>query len=422
MIVLVDCNAFFCSCERLFRPDIWFKPVGVLSNNDGCFISRTRELKALGVKMGQPYFQVKELCEKNDVQVFSANFSLYTNISSRVTGMLKEISNRVEVYSIDEAFIEIDHMETGQLEGWAIELRARIFQEVGVPVSIGIARTKVLAKLANARAKKKIAGKFKGISVLDSEEREEIALKEFPVEDLWGVGRKSSLKLKNAGIHTAWQLKHESNYHKIQKMLTKVGRMIQDELKGLSCFPIELQTSKKKNITSSRSFSKPLTTLDELKEAVADFCSKACQKLRLQKSSCSYVGVHFRTSPFHNGPFVQKEGFIKLESATQDTRKIIHAAWLALEQHFEAGPAYAKAGIGLYDLCDEDQTQLTFFDEGDQACDVLLMKKMDQVNARDGEGTLRSFACGGAKKSWAVRHDKRSPRYLSGWTELPRVI
>lgn len=371
--------------------------------------------------MGQPYFQVKELCEKNDVQVFSANFSLYTNISSRVTGVLKELSDRVEVYSIDEAFLEVDDMETSELERWAVDLRARIFQEVGIPVSVGVARTKVLAKLANARAKKKVKGPFKGISVLDSEEREEIALKDFPVEDLWGIGKQSSLKLKSAGLHTAWQLKHENNHYKIQKMLTKVGRMIQDELKGLVCYPLELRTPKKKNITASRSFGQPLMTLEELKEAVADFCSKSCQKLRLQQSSCSYVGVYFRTSPFHKGPFVQKEGFIKLESATQDTRKIIHAAWKILEREFEAGPAYAKAGIGLYDICDEDETQLTFFDEGDRPLDMLLMKRMDEINARDGEGTLRSLACGGAKKSWSVRRDKRSPRYVTGWTELPLV-
>lgn len=421
MIVLVDCNAFFCSCERLFRPDIWFKPVGVLSNNDGCFISRTRELKALGVQMGQPYFQVKELCEKNDVQVFSANFSLYTNISSRVTGILKEMTNQVEVYSVDEAFLEIEALETSKLERWAIDLRARLFREVGIPVSVGVARTKVLAKLANARAKKKVTGPFKGISVLDSEEREEVALKDFPVEELWGVGKQSSLKLKSAGLHTAWQLKHEKNHYKIQKMLTKVGRMIQEELSGQVCFKLEFYTPKKKSITSSRSFGPPLESLEELKEAVADFCSKSCHKLRLQQSSCSHVGVYFRTAPFHKGPFVEKKGLIKLESATQDTRKIIHAAWEVLEREFEVGPAYAKAGIGLYDICDEDQTQLTFFDEGDRASDRLLMKLMDEVNARDGEGTLRSLACGGAKKSWSSRQSKRSPRYLSGWTELALV-
>lgn len=421
MIVLVDCNAFFCSCERLFRPDIWFKPVGVLSNNDGCFVSRTKELKALGVKMGQPYFQVKELCEKNDVQVFSGNFSLYANISSRVTGLLKEVTKNVEVYSIDEAFLEIDKLETSKLESWAVELRERIFHEIGIPVSIGVARTKVLAKLANARAKKKEAGRFKGVSILDSEEREEIALRDFKVEDLWGVGKQSALKLKSVGIHTAWLFKHEKNHYKIQKMLTKVGRMIQEELNGVVCFPIELEVPKKKNITASRSFGQPLFTLDELKEAVAHFCSKTCEKLRQQQSSCSYVGVFFHTGRFREGAFIKKQGGVKLESATQDTRKIIQAAWKILEEEFESGHGYAKAGVGLYDICDESQTQLSFFNEGDKKEDLLLMKRMDEFNARDGEGTLRSFACGGAKKSWGSRQEKRSPRYVTGWLELPKV-
>lgn len=420
MIALIDCNAFFCSCERLFRPDLWRKPVGVLSNNDGCFVSRTKELKELGVKMGQPYFQVKDLCEKNGVAVFSANFALYTNISERVMTLLQEICPEIEVYSVDEAFLDLKTFPKRNWEEFAREVRARIFDEIGIPVSVGVARTKVLAKLANHYAKKR-EGYLKGVFVLDSFEREEGALHSFAVEDIWGIGSRSAEKLKLMKIQTALELRDEENVQKIQKVFTKIGRMIQDELNGIRCFEVKLREEKKKQITASRSFGTPVTSIEQIKEAIAHHIDQTMEKLRRQKSLTRGVWVYFRTSPFSKSPFMQKSGEALLTYPTQDTRKVIEAAWKVVEQIYVPGFLYAKAGIGLMEISDVGQYQLDLFQAGDSEEVVRLMETMDYFKRRDGCESLRPLACTGIKQNWKMKQSMKSPRYLTGWTELAKV-
>lgn len=420
MIALIDCNAFFCSCERLFRPDLWRSPVGVLSNNDGCFISRTKELKALGVKMGQPYFQVKELCEKNKVAVFSANFALYTNISERVMSFLRELCPEIEVYSVDEAFLDLRSMPQKNLEEFARQIRQKIFEEIGIPVSVGVAKTKVMAKLANHFAKKR-EGYLKGVFVLDSLEREEAALHAFPIEEVWGVGGRSSEKMKMLGIKTALDLREYDDTQRIQKIFTKVGRMIQDELRGIRCFEVKLKEEKKKQITASRSFGTPVTSKEKIKEAVAHHIDQAMEKLRRQKSLARGVWVSFRTSPFAKTPFMQKGGEAFLTYPTQDTRKMIQAAWEVVDQVFEGGHLYAKAGIGLLEVSDADAFQLDLFQLGDSEKEVKLMETMDYFKRRDGNESLRPLACVATEQSWKMKQSMKSPRYLTGWTELAKV-
>jgi DNA polymerase V len=421
VIALVDCNAFFCSCERLFRPDLWRTPVGVLSNNDGCFVSRTRELKALGVKMGQPYFEVRELCEKKGVAVFSSNFSLYTNISDRVMSLLKTMAPQVEVYSVDEAFLDWTGFPEHKIEEIARELRLRVWREVGIPVSVGVAPTKVLAKLANNRAKKD--QDLKGVLVLNSKERIDQAMKQTEIGDIWGVGARSAEKFKLMGIKSAYDFCYSQNERRIQKVFTKVGRALQDELRGIRCYPLNLTVERKQQIICSRSFGKPVSDLQSLQQSLAHFVTKASEKLRAQGSLTQGLHVYFYTSPFRQGPQHEVRESITLTTPTQDTRKLIGLAMEVARARFHPAFAYSKAGIGFFHLKHSEAEQLDLFGLADSAQDRVLMQVMDQINRREGPGTVQSLACAPTlhQEAWKMRQDTRSPRYVTGWSELRKV-
>lgn len=421
VIALVDCNAFFCSCERLFRPDLWRRPVGVLSNNDGCFVSRTKELKALGVKMGQPFFEVKELCQKNQVAVFSANFALYTNISDRVMNVLKTMAPLIEVYSVDEAFLDWSGMSHQNLEQMAREVRLRVWKEVGIPVSVGVAPTKVLAKLSNQLAKKQ--NNLKGVLVLDNQMKTMKAMQQTSIGDLWGVGARSAQKFQLMNIHTAYDLYANENERKIQKVFTKVGRKIQDELRGISCFPLKLYGERKQQIHCSRSFGELIYKQSQLEEALANFISKAMVKLRAQQSLVQGLSIYFSTSPFRQGFQHEVYENLSLSFATQDTRKIIALAIAVVRQRFQYGMGYYKAGIGLHHLIHQEFEQLDLFVDGDDEQNRTLMKVMDHINAIEGADTLKSMACRlQDKMQWKMRQELRSPRYVTGWSELRKII
>jgi len=419
LIALIDCNSFYCSCERLFRPDIQNKPVGVLSNNDGCFVSRTNELKALGVKMGAPYFKVKDICDKNDVQVFSANFSLYTNISSRVMATLGNFSPKMEIYSVDEAFLDLSGFNNIDLREYGKKIKKTVERNTGIPVSVGIAPTKVLAKVANHIAKKN--KKTKGVVCLNSKELQDRALSQIKTNDLWGVGKQRAKRLSVYNINTAKEFRDHKNTQLIQRVLTKVGRQIQDELRGINCFELSTAVQKKKEIISSRTFGSPVYSLKALQEAIANYTSLASEKLRKQESVCSHVEVWIRTNPFKNVDQYYAAQGIKFNCHTSDTRKLIKAAFNALDKIYRPGYEYKKAAVKISHIQNRNQSQLSFFEENDTPESEELMKTMDVINERDGPNTLKVAACGVDNKAWKMKQTQKSPRFVTGWTELPKV-
>ena len=420
IFVLVDCNSFYCSCERLFRPDLRFRPVGVLSNNDGCFVSRTSELKKLGVQMGVPYFQVKSICDKNKVAVFSANFSLYTNLSDRVMNTLFDFTPNLEVYSVDEAFLDLTGFDEKTILDYCRNIKETVERNTGIPVGIGIARTKVLAKLANRIAKKDVT--TNGVYSVLTKENLEYALGRVEIGDLWGVGRQNNIKFKAMGIHTAKDLRNYKNDLLIQKQFTKIGRMIQDELREISCFPLNNETPKKKEIVSSRTFGNPVFELSSLRESVACYASLASEKLRKQSSVCQKIEVYIRTNPFKEIPQYMRAESIILDNPTCDTRKIIKAAWDILDKIFVHGYEYKKAMVKLSKIQEQNEHQISLFGGNDSDDDLRIMLVMDKINQREGHETLKVAACGVNKAPWYMKQVFISPRYMTGWNELPKII
>lgn len=419
IFALVDCNSFYCSCERLFRPDLRNRPVGVLSNNDGCFVSRTNELKKLGVPMGAPYFQFKEVCEKNKVAVFSANFSLYTNISDRVMNTLFEFTPSLEVYSVDEAFLDLTGFDENQILDYCREIKTTVERNTGIPVGIGIGTTKVLAKLANRIAKKDES--TKGVFSVLEKNNLEAALSKIEIGDVWGIGRQNSIKFRALGIRTAKDLRDFQNTSLIQKQFTKVGRMIQDELREISCFPINEETPKKKEILSSRTFGVPVFDKRTMQESIACYTSLAAEKLRKQKSVCTEIEIYIRTNPFKDVPQYMRAASMTLTAPTCDTRKLIKAAFDLLETIFRDGYEYKKAGIRLSKICDADQYQIALFGENDSPEDLSLMYAMDRINEREGNETIKSMACGTNKEAWFMKQVMKSKRFVTGFHELLKL-
>ena len=414
MIALVDCNSFFCSCERLFRPDLKNKPVVVLSNNDGCIISRTQEAKQLGLKMGGPYFEIKSFCTKYDVHVFSSNFSLYTNISDRVMSTLEKFSSLVEIYSVDEAFLDLSTCQN-DLKVMGKKIKQTIDQEIGIPVGVGIAKTKALAKVANYLAKKSDE-----VVVLDNEEVVNDALKLVPIEDLWGVGRQNQIKMKALGIMTAYDFKNYDNEKHIQSVFTKTGLQLKKELEGISCFSLSKATPKKKSILSSRSFGQVVTSKEELKKSIAYHISLAAQSLRKQNSLCSQLYIFLRTSYYGKTEFHSKTTQINFSVPVDDTLFLIEQGMKAVDKIYQQNILYKKAGVGLEKIVDNDSYQLGLFDRPNNERKTL-MNLMDQINNREGKFTLKSMACGVDNSLWKMKQDFKSPRYTTSWNDLYKL-
>ncbi|NOT80368.1 MAG: Y-family DNA polymerase [Bacteriovoracaceae bacterium] len=420
IFALVDCNSFYCSCERLFRPDLRNHPVGVLSNNDGCFVSRTNELKKLGVPMGAPYFQYKKICDKNKVAVFSANFALYTNISDRVMNTLFQFTPSLEVYSVDEAFLDLTGFDEKTIVDYCYHIKETVERHTGIPVGIGIGRTKVLAKVANKIAKKN--EKTKGVFSVLEKEQLNWALKNFDIQDIWGIGKKSAIKMKALGIHKACDLRDFKNELLIQKQFTKIGRMIQDELREISCFPLNNETPKKKEIICSRSFGAPVFDLYSLRESVACYASLACEKLRKQESVCTEIEVYIQTNPFKETVQYARADKVRLSSPTSDTRKIIREAWTVLDRIFINGIEYKKAMVKLSHIQDAKEHQVSLFGDNDTLKDIALMQTLDRINAREGHEMVKVAACGTNKAAWYMKQVLKSPRYVTGWSEIFKIM
>jgi len=412
LYALVDCNNFYVSCERLFDPALRERPVVVLSNNDGCVIARSDEVKAMGVKMAEPYFKVAEFLRGAGVRVFSSNYALYGDISRRVMDTLAALEPAVEVYSIDEAFISLPMMAGAAARAWAGRVRRRVLRDVGIPVSIGIAPTKTLAKAAGREAKKAAAA---GIHVLVDRRETATVLAAMPVGDVWGVGRRSEAKLLRRGARTALDMRRLPDTW-LRKYLGTPGYRTALELRGISCVPRERACVSGKSVLSSRSFKYPVTSLADLREAAATHASLAAEKLRARGLAASCLHVFARTNPrLPRQPQYRGQCAVDLAPPTSHGRSIVRAALAGIERLYRSGYRYQKAGVMLTGLTTADRVQRHLFipDEND-----ALMAAMDYVNSRWGRDTIR-FAATGLVRPWAMRRDFRSPSYTTDWRGLP---
>ena len=419
MFALVDVNAFYASCETIFRPDLRGKPVVVLSNNDGCVIARSAEAKALNVRMGEPYFKLSQQSFAQRINVFSSNYTLYADMSHRVMTLLEEMAPHVEIYSIDEAFLNLSGMAAYcSLEDYGRQIRQRIKQEAHLLVGVGIAPTKTLAKLANYAAKKWI--KTAGVVDLSSPLRQQKLLPLVPVDEVWGIGRRLSKKMQQLGIDTAADLaKQDTRF--IRKTFSVIVERTVRELRGEPCLALEEFAPIKQQILCSRSFSQRITDYAHMREAVCSYAVRAAEKLRLEKQFCRQVGVFIRTSPHAVGEiFYANQLTGQLLTPSQDTRDIVRLALYLLEQIWRDGPRYMKAGIILGDFFQQGVAQLNLFDPlAPHANSEALMHVVDGIN-QSGKGAIW-FAGQGIQRPWAMKREKLSPAYTTRYSDLPRV-
>jgi DNA polymerase V len=421
VFALIDCNNFYASCERVFNPLLENKPVIVLSNNDGCCVARSNEAKKLGIKMGEPFFKIKDLVEKNKINVFSSNYELYGDISNRVVSTLFTFSPDVEVYSIDEAFVNLKNLAVSDYRNTGKQIREKVLSWTGIPVSVGISPTKTLSKVANEFVKKNKS--LNGVlSLLDySEEEIDNLLRELDVSDVWGIGRQYSKKLREDGINTAYDFKY-SNPKYIQKIMTIGGIKTQQELKGISCIPIEYKIPDKKGICTSRSFGKNVTTFNELKEAISTYTTTASEKLRSQSSKCFRITVFIRTNPFRiNDRQYSNSCSYNFQEATQYTPDLIKAGISLLNKIYKPGYYYQKAGILLTEIIPQGKEQESLFNldhlQYKNPKKDLVIQKVDEINSLFGNNTL-IFGSSGIKKEWKIKSEKRSDRYTTCFNEI----
>ena len=418
LFALVDCNNFYVSCERLFQPALRNRPVVVLSNNDGCIIARSNEAKALGIKMGDPYFKKKLFLRKHGVQVFSSNYALYGDLSCRVMTILQQEEPEVEVYSIDESFIRLTAQHGRSMTEHGLYLKERVGRCVGIPVSIGIGSTKTLAKIATSVAKKYPG--YHGVFNLEDCSCQDKVLASIKVNKVWGIGRQSTKKLNQQGIYTALDLKN-SDERKIRKLLGLPGLRTLMELRGESCITLEQSPPARKSIVSSRSFRKPITELQDLKEAVSSYISTAARKLRDQGLAAANLHVFLSTSRFRTDiPQFSGSRMITLSQTTSCTPILIKAGLRELTDLYKPGYQYNKAGIMLTGLSPASiQQQHLFLPAGDSR-HKPLMEALDRINDRWGRDALR-YASSGMAREWSMKQAWKSPAYTTRWGELPVV-
>lgn len=412
IFALVDCNNFYVSCERAFNPRLENKPIVVLSNNDGCIISRSNEAKKLGIPMGAPLFKWKKFCMDNRVIVLSSNYELYGDMSHRVMRLLQEFYPETEIYSIDEAFLKLDGFNRENLFSDALEMRQKIKACTGIPVSIGYAQTKTLAKVANHIAKTQTQ---KGVfELLDRQLQSEI-LADFPLEKVWGIGKALAPRLNKLNIHTPKELR-DTDPKKIRHYFNVVMEKMVQELRGFSCIPTET-IQPRKQIISSRSFGNPVTELQALEEAVSNFAATASLKLREQKSVAQGLSVFIRTSRFNESePYYSNNITLSFPIPTADTSEIIAMARNGVRHLFKPGYRYKKAGIMLLDLAPQSTMQLDFFNQ-EKPTRRLLMQTVDRINKTFGKNTV-FHAAQGIRRNWQMKSDRRSPRYTTRWNEM----
>jgi len=414
MYALIDCNNFYASCERVFRPDLIGLPIVVLSNNDGCVIARSNEAKDCGIPMGAPAFQYTELFKKHNVQVFSANFALYGDMSNRVMQTLSNYCIDQEIYSIDECFMKLDGYDFLELKEYGIKMRQEVFDNTGIQVSVGIAPTKSLSKVAN-RIAKKYPELSKGCHVMRTTNQIEKALKWLDIEDVWGIGRQHAKRLFKLGVDNAYDFTQLSDQW-VQKNLSIVGLRLKRDLSGIPTLDLE-EVENKKNIASTRSFDVNYTKFEDVQERVSTFATSCSEKLRKQKSFCSSITVFVMTNRFRTEQDQYQNSItLDLPFATNSAIELSKYATVALRRIFKEGYAYKKAGVIVSNFSPDDIEQITLFDNRDQRHDAL-MKVLDVMNRQYGQHTIR-LGCQG-KKKWTMRQEMLSPCYT---TKLKDII
>lgn len=413
---LIDANNFYVSCERVFNTKLHSRPVIVLSNNDGCVVARSQEAKALGIKMGAPLFQIQHLVEAYDVKVYSSNYALYGDMSQRVMGALAEFTPEVEIYSIDEAFMNLDGCRVGtprDLQELGLAIKEKVRQWTGIPVTVGIAETKTLAKLANHLAKK--SEKCAGVLNLTRSPYKDEALARTQVGEVWGIGPAYSKLLKRKRIMTALSLR-DVDTRWARKAMTVVGARIVMELRGVSCMPLEVCPPAKKSITCSRSFGRVVDALSDVREAVAFYMTRAAEKLRRGRLAASVVTTFIQTDRFSEEPQYYNVGTHTLAYPTDSTRELLACALDALERIFQEGFKYRKAGVILNGLSPADQLTLRMFDNTHERFRQVMVA-VDQINRRWGRDTVR-FAVARHDGRWRTKFQMRSPRYTTCLSEV----
>ncbi len=421
MYALVDCNNFYASCERVFQPKFNGKPVAILSNNDGCVISRSNEAKAVGIKMGAPAFQIKDLIRTENVQIFSSNYALYGDLSNRVMGVLNQFTPNLEVYSIDEAFLNFDGQNIQEYHKYGLQMKIRIQKWVGIPVCIGFAETKALAKVANKIAKK-FQDRTSGIYVIDSEEKRIKALKWTKIEDVWGIGRQQDKKAKLRNIFTAYDFTLPQHEAWIKKEMGIIGMRLKYELEGKSVLDLEPIPDQKKSIATTRSFPKQISEFDALRERVATFASVCAEKLRKQKSCCHTIIVmlvidkhSYKTSKYYFNmavtlPFASNST-LTLSNVAIDMLKQLHKG----NEHFK----FKKAGVIVTSLVDEDKKQFQLFDE-ENPKHLALMQAMDKLNNKIGDKKVK-LASQNLNLTWNMKQNHLSKKYTTNFKDLLEI-
>lgn len=420
IFALVDCNNFYVSCERLFRPELRNRPVVVLSNNDGCVISRSQEAKAIGVPMAAPAFKYKNFFLHNNVKVFSSNYALYGDMSQRVTAALASITPDLEVYSIDESFLEFPPCMLPELSYIGREIKDRILKWTGVPVSVGFGSTKTLAKVASNFAKK--YPQTKGIFSLCRRDDMDRLLSKVPVTDVWGIGRRHGKRLISRGISTARDFKNLPNLW-IKKNMSITGLHTALELRGTPCFELDNAPQPKKTVSSSRSFGRPVSTLPELEESVAAYVARAGEKLREQESLAGGVMVYLTTNRHNDLPQYSNSTTRMFSVATDYTPELIRNGLQCIRSIYKDGFMFKKTGIVLLDLCGKYNRQCNLLEldsKEDSGKKEKLMELLDSANTRFGRRTL-TYASEGLEQPWKMNRNYKSPAYTTRWDELPKI-
>ena len=420
VIALVDCNNFYVSCERVFHPELADTPVAVLSNNDGCVVARSAEVKALGVRMGAPAFKCAELFARQQVRVFSSNYTLYGDMSRRVMAVLRESAPRIEVYSIDEAFLDLSGLRAESAASRSAGIRETVMKWTGIPVSIGLGPTKTLTKIANKLAKNR--PEQKGLFDLTGAGQRKAILETIPVKDIWGIGPRYARFLRNRGVRSALDLSNCTDWW-IKKHLTITGLYTVFELRGQPCFDLEPIPDPQKSIACSRSFGCLVSELSAIRQAVHLYAQQAAAKLRGQGLQAGHIEVFLKTNPFKPGPRHEAHQGRPLPRPTAFTPALLHKAGEIVESLHRPGHAYQKAGVILSALQPASTRQLSLFDldQERQKRENRLMQALDRLNSKYGRDTVRIGLTKNCQKSWDMRRDRLSRRFTTAWDELPRA-
>lgn len=408
---LVDCNNFYTSCEKLFFPSLENEPVVVLSNNDGCVISRSEEAKSIGIKMGVPVFEIVNIIEKHGVHVFSTNYALYGDISQRVMNTLAQLVPDIEIYSIDEAFLNLSAFPENELNSVGHKIKETVEKWTGISVSVGIGSTKTLAKVANHLAKKNAT--HKGVLFFDNQVIRDHLLKTVKVGDVWGVGEKFTRFFNHSNLFTALDLQ-KSDENRIKEKLGVVGQRIVLELRGIVCYPMDENPGTKKEICTSRSFGHALETYLELEEATTNYVARTAQKLREAKGLAQSLLVFIMTNKYATGPQYVNYKIVKLPLASNQTAELIHYARIALKALFRSGYKYKKSGVIVSEVIPDNGIQSALWDDKDRSKKQKLVNVIDKINQKAGNDKVK-FAVMGEEENWKMRQHSLSPKYTTQW-------